>query len=157
MAHKQLTDVLVQRTLPPASGRLEIFDKTLPWLALRITSNGHKSFVIRARVKGTAQPIRYTIGDARLWSLKDARQKARDVLVTMQAGVDPREQKRAQAAAVGRQKRTTFAAVAEAYIAEHVSTLRSAKRTAADIRRYLVKAWGNKPISSITSDDVAET
>jgi integrase len=153
---KQLTDVGVRRLAPPTSGRLEIYDVIVPWMAVRVTPNGHKSFVARARIKGQQRPIRYTIGPVSLLTVADARQRARDALLKMQGGIDPREEKKAQAAAVERRKRTAFAAVAEAYIADHVAELRSGVRTARDIRRYLVAAWGNRPIESITADDLAE-
>src|SRR5262245_5757130 len=122
---RQLTDVSVRKIAPPTSGRIEVFDQMLPWLALRITSNGHRSYVVRARIKGRAQPIRYTLGDARLLTLQDARQKGRDALLKMQAGVDPREEKRLQHEAVERRKAAAFDRVAEAYIRDHVSQLRS--------------------------------
>ena len=153
---RQLTDTGVRKLAPPASGRLEIYDALVPWMAVRVTPNGHKSFVARARIKGQDRPIRYTIGPASLLTVADARQRARDVLLKMQAGADPRQEKRTQEAAIERRKRTTFAAVAEAYIADHVDALRTGARTAADIRRYLIAAWGTVPIESISSDDVAE-
>src|SRR5205823_5683627 len=76
--------------------------------------------------------------------------------LAMRRGLDPREKKKAQAVALERENRTTFAAVAEAFIADHVASLRSSTRTASDIRRYLTAAWRNRPIASITADDLAE-
>jgi len=46
----------------------------------------------------------------------------------------------------------TFAEVAEAYIA--LLTNRRAKKDAEAIRRHLVKAWGDKPVDTITPRDV---
>jgi hypothetical protein len=122
---KQLTDTGVRKLAPPTSGRLEIYDALVPWMAVRVTPNGHKSFVARARIKGQDRPIRYTIGPASLLTVADARQRARDVLLKMQVGADPRQEKRAQEAAIERRKRTTFATVAENYIADHVDGLRT--------------------------------
>src|SRR4051812_3038253 len=127
---RQLTDTGVRKIASPTSGRLEIYDVLVPWMALRITPNGHKSFVARARIKGQERPIRYTLGPASLLTVADARQRARDALLKMQAGIDPREEKKVQAAVVERRKRTAFDAVAEQYIKEHVAGLRTASRTA---------------------------
>ena len=52
MARKQLTKALIERTKPPASGRVEILDSVIPQLALRVSSTGAKSFVLRTRVDG---------------------------------------------------------------------------------------------------------
>jgi integrase len=153
---KQLTEAMVTKLAPPVSGRLEIHDALLPWLALRVTPNGAKSYVVRGRVRGQPQPIRVTVGDARLLTLADARQTARDTLLAMRRGEDPREEKKAKAASVARQQRTTFAAVAQAFIRDHVAGLRTSGRVAADIERYLVAPWDNRPIASITADDISE-
>ena len=47
---KTLTAALVEKTLPPSTGRLEINDSIIPQLALRITPNGMKSYVLRTRI-----------------------------------------------------------------------------------------------------------
>lgn len=160
---QKITTAVVANTRPPATGRLEIFDEYLPGFALRITSNGVRSFVVRARVKGHNQPVTLTLGDVRDMKLAAARQAASDALRKMRAGTDPREEKKAAAEVVElertkaeRERRNTFEAVAEAFIAEHVSKLRAEKQTASEIRRYLIAAWGSQPIASITDDDVGE-
>ena len=38
---KQLTEAMIEKLGPPASGRLEIFDKIVPALAVRVTSGGN--------------------------------------------------------------------------------------------------------------------
>jgi integrase len=152
----QLTDAMVKRQAPPSTGRLEIFDTIVPALALRVTAAGARSYVVRGRVKGELTPIRLTLGDAQVMKLTDARQAASDALRAMRAGNDPRVLKRAKADAAAGERRNTFAVVAEAFIAEHVSKLRSHRHVAAEIRRYLIKPFGDRPITSITEDDVAE-
>src|ERR1051326_1694710 len=152
---KQLTDAVVKKLAAPSSGRLECYDVLLPWLALRVTSNNARSFVVRGRIRGQNRPIRYTLGDARLLTLAQAREMGRDVLIQMRKGIDPREEKRAQQTAVERRKAIQFEAVAEKYIQEHVSKLRSATRIEADIRRYLLPEFAGRAIDSIMMDDVA--
>jgi integrase len=153
---KQLTAEMIEKLKPPASGRVEIFDKIVPAMALRVTSNGGKSFVVRCRVKGWPNPIRVTIGDATAMKLTDARQEASDVLKACRAGVDPREVRKAKAEEAERQRKSTFAAVAEDFIQQHVVKLRSKKYEEAEIRRHLIAHWGKRSIAGITADDVAE-
>ena len=155
-ARKQLTAQMVERLAPPATGRLEIYDAIVPQLALRVTATGARSFVVRGRVKGEPTPIRLTLGDAKVMKLADARQAASDALRDMQAGTDPREVKRLAQEATEREQANIFAAVAEAFITDHVSKLRSHKHVAAEIRRYLIKPWGERLVSTIDEDDVGE-
>jgi integrase len=153
---KQLTAEMIEKLRPPASGRIEIFDKIVPAMALRVTPNGGKSFVVRCRVKGWPDPIRVTIGDATAMKLTDARQEASDVLKACRAGVDPREARKAKAEEAARQHKSTFAAVADYFIEQHVAKLRSQKYAEAEIRRHLIAHWAKRSIATITADDVAE-
>jgi integrase len=153
---RQLTKAMIEKLAPPASGRLEIFDAIVPALAVRVTNAGAKSFVVRGRIKGWRDPIRVTLGDALTLDLKDARQEASEVLRACRAGNDPREARAAANHERERQSKNTFAAVAEDFIAQHVSKLRSKDHTEAEIRRYLIAPWGRRPISSITAEVIGE-
>jgi DNA invertase Pin-like site-specific DNA recombinase/integrase len=152
---KQLTEAMIEKLRAPETGRLEIFDSIVPAMALRVTSNGAKSFVVRTRIKGWPVPIRFTIGDAAM-NLSDARQQASDVLRECRAGNDPREARKAKAEEAKRQRKNTFEAVAEEFITEHVAKLRDKDHTEAEIRRHLVAHWGKRPIAAITEDDATE-
>lgn len=153
---KQLTEAMIEKLRSPAAGRLEIFDAIVPGLAVRVTPNGGKSFVVRSRIRGRPNPIRLTIGDARGMKLSAAREAASDVLRACRAGNDPREVRKVSTEAAERQGKNTFAAVAEEFITQHVTKLRSKSRTEAEIRRYLIVRWGDRPISTISADDVGE-
>ena len=153
---KQLTEQMIEKLGNPATGRLEIFDSIVPAMAVRVTPNGAKTYVVRSRVKGQPAPIRITIGDARGMRLATARQEASDVLRMCRAGDDPRAAKKAKVEEAIRQRKTAFALVAEAFIKDHVSKLRSKAHTEAAIRRHLIAPWGKRSIASITVDDVAE-
>jgi len=153
---KQLTEVMIDKVRPPPTGRLEIFDAIVPGLAVRVTSKGAKSFVVRGRVRGSPDPIRITIGDARGMKLSEARQAASELLKACRAGSDPREARKTTILEKERQRRSTFALIADDFIKQHVAKLRSASRTEAEIRRYLIAPWDGRPISTITADDVGE-
>jgi hypothetical protein len=77
---KQLTEAMVERQAPPATGRLEIFDSIVPAMALRVTAAGARSYVVRGRIRGEPTPIRLTLGDAAVMKLADARHAASDAL-----------------------------------------------------------------------------
>jgi integrase len=147
---------MIAKTSPPARGRLEILDTIVPALMLRITPAGAKTFTVRARIKGQPAPIHVTIGDAMVIPLADARREATVVLLTCRAGDDPRVARKAKATKAQADRANTLAAVAEAFIAEHVAKLRSQAHTAAEIRRYLVKPLGSRPMAEITVDEIGQ-
>ncbi|WP_210546753.1 integrase family protein [Rhodoferax sp. PAMC 29310] len=100
---QDLTAGLIERLTCP-SDRTQAFlrDTKAPGLRVRVTTAGAKSFVFEAKLN--RQTIRRTIGDVRAWSIDAARNEARRLRVTLDAGTDPREVERdRQAAAVEKQ------------------------------------------------------
>jgi hypothetical protein len=119
------------RTIPPVfqSGklvrifprRLEIFDDVVPSMALRITSKGARSFIVRRRVKGQTNPLRVTLGDAPAMKLSDARTAASEAARHCRPGVH-RSQARWKAA---RRAALVWEAVVERFLSEHASRSKS--------------------------------
>jgi len=83
----KLTDRYVQTVKPPVSGRLVVTDAEVRGLALRVTINGEKSWLIRYRPRG--QPQKYdTPGPYPAVSLAEARKRALNLLAAAKRGVD---------------------------------------------------------------------
>jgi integrase len=118
---KQLTAEMIAKLAPPGTGRLEIFDAIVPALALRVTPNGAKSFVVRGRVKGRPSPIRVTLGDAREIKLSEARQAASDALRAMRGGIDPREARKTKAERERTTEALTFERLMNEWAVLHLS------------------------------------
>lgn len=97
-------------------------DSKAPGLRVRVTNTGHKAFVFEAKLN--RRTIRRTIGDARTWTIEDARREARRLAVLIDGGINPNEQERQQqaeleAARMAEQVRAVTAAQAwAAYIEE---------------------------------------
>jgi integrase len=87
-------------------------------------------------------------------TLAGARERARQWKQMIQAGIDPAVEEERQRQAKIRAQRTTFAAVAEEYIAKKVAKTAKAVETEQDIRRELMARWGAKPISDVSRLDV---
>jgi integrase len=146
----------------PAGTRTVIWDSVVPGLCIRVTDKGAASFSIMRRCNGNL--IRRTIGvgwhvpfpanHPLPYSLADARKIAREMLHDIANGVDPKVKREAREAAEAIAIADTFAAVAEEFIAKHVSKLRSGKHAEGAIRRELIPVFGKKPISSITRRDI---
>jgi integrase len=157
--------VLTDRTLkalkpPPAGTRLVVWDAALSNFAVSVTEKGRLSFKVVRRRPGEAQPTWVTLGVYPQLSLAEARRLAREALLSLAEGKDPREAKAAERrAAEGDERRrraSTLGAVAELYIRRHVSQLRSGREMASIIRRELIAPWGDRPIGEISRRDLIE-
>ena len=125
---KILTDRAIKAAKPAKAGeRNQISDGIVPGLALRITDNGAKSFVLVARYPGSTNPTRRALGSYGAISLDDARTKARDWLALLQQGIDPAEQEARERAEQARKRLNSFASMAEDFIREKLPTERAGK------------------------------
>ncbi len=137
----KLTELSVARIKPPKSGRLEVWNSTLPAFGLRITANGARSFVVAIRKPGAKHPSRIKVGEPGSLALADARARARE-LMAHPGAMEQRE----------RAKVDTVVSIAEEFIKRHVLANRrerSAKDAAAQLRREFVAHHGSQPITSI--------
>jgi integrase len=64
-------------------------DVKSPWLAVRVTAGGSKSFVFESKLNGTS--IREVIGSTNAWTIEAARQAANEKKTLVDRGLDPRE------------------------------------------------------------------
>ncbi|CAM2148504.1 Prophage integrase IntF [Pararobbsia alpina] len=95
MPRQSLTVSRVERLQCEAGKQQTIYwdDKT-PWLGLRVTSAGARSFVFESRLFG--KTLRTTIGDARSLELGKARTEAARLKTLVDDGKDPRELRAAE-------------------------------------------------------------
>ena len=154
---KRLTPQFINSVKKATDGtRAEFRDTEVKAFALRVTKSGAKSYVMNMRWPGSKVPVRRTIGDADAMTLADARKIAREWLALVEKGIDPREKAREEAEAEARERAITFASVAEDYISEFLADKRRGAKSAQEIRRDVVPAWGDLPVASITSGHVIE-
>jgi integrase len=158
-----LTDRLLKSLQKPSTKRIRVWDAAQPNFAVRVSKTGTISFVVVKRQQGHAQPMVYLLGHYPTMSLADARAKARDAILQLSEGDDPREiteEKRRVAAEQARTaKVNTFAAVGERFIRHYEGRNLRARASAAVvsiIRRELIPVWGDRPFTSITRRDIRE-
>jgi integrase len=151
---KQLTEAMLEKLTPPKAGRLEIFDTIVPAMAVRVTANGAKTFVVRGRVRGHSAPIRVTVGDATGMKLKDAREAASDILKGFRAGVDPRETRKAEKLESHLGEALKWERVAETFIEKHAKKNRTWRQSEALLAQKVTPAWKGRLITEITRADV---
>jgi integrase len=145
-----LTNLAIRKLKPPATGRFERYDRLIPGFGVRITDKGTKSYIFVYPHGGRRH--RYTIGRVGEISLEDARDKARELRSLIRQGRHPVAERKAQwtpkAAPV------LFGDVVELFDRRFLSKKRSGHETRRIIDRELLPHWKDRPLTSITSDDV---
>jgi integrase len=151
MPTKKLTDLFAERVPLPTQGRIEYFDATFGGLSLRVTAQGNKSWSLFYRMGGKLR--RLTLGQFPAIKPAQARREAGAALERVRLGIDPAEEKRDRRLA---SEADTFARALEEYLAHAsrhwaASTLKETKRV---LEREPLRAWRDRPLSSISRADV---
>ena len=148
LAKKPLTDRAIDKAKPAEAGKRKLlWDAHVPGLALRITDNGSKSFVLVTRYPGSPNPTARALGRVGAITLVEARDRARDWLKQITAGNDP-------AAQLAEAKAETLAAIAADYFKRKAKDLRTRDEYEATLARLAYPTLGSRPIASITRGDV---
>lgn len=171
---------------PPDKTQSFLWDSTMPRLAVRATA-GARSFIFESKLG--RRTVRITIGDVNAWPLetvwtgkgseraelqRGARQEAARLQALIDQGIDPREQKREQAAAKAAEqaeraaaaleaesrKKHTLRALLQAY-SEHLEA--QGKTTAAQATRTMFRKHvfdpfpehADKPARDVSPHDIA--
>jgi integrase len=148
MPKKLVTDKTIQGLKPRSAGRYDHLDSEVKGLAVRVNTDGSKSFVLIARFGGSRNSTRRKIGDYPDVSLEEAREIARDWRKLIRQRKDPKvEEERAKA--------HSFQTVAEQYI-EHIKRLKQRRAFEAEriINKELLPRLGGKDITEVTRQDV---
>ena len=152
MATKRLTDTGIANLNPPADGRVEVWDAIVPGLGLRVGAR-RKTFVVMARAEGRLRRI--SLGVFPGMGIADARRKAREIIEQAQNGIDPVEARRAAKAVKTQQRANTISASVEEFIERYARPRqRSWLQTKRRLEIYLVEAFGDLPVSSLTRTDI---
>jgi integrase len=88
MGQTRLSDSVVKRLPAPAAGNRITYDSDVKGFGARVTSGGHRAFVLTYRTK-LGQQRRYTIGTFPDWSTVGARKEAKRLKREIDGGKDP--------------------------------------------------------------------
>ena len=75
----------------PRARRYSVLDASLPGFLLRVSPNGARAYYVRTRI-GKGRGARETfilVGNAELIGIREAREKAKAILLEAKSGVDP--------------------------------------------------------------------
>lgn len=131
-------------------GYYYIWDTSLCGFALRVTEKGVKSYVIMYRNENGRQKV-MTLFRANNISADEARKQAKLRLAEVQSGADILEDKKKKKSAM------LFSDFAKIYMHDYSkphNTPNTVKTNESYLKRFILPAFGNRPIKSITSEDV---
>jgi integrase len=161
MAGKLITDTSIRKdaALAASSGRrVDIYDKGIRGLVLRLTPAGHISFAFAFRPKGEKSTSRITIGPYPTISLATARKVAKEHSEAVTLGRDipaerraEKEQRRKAEAELA--DRITVAEGFERYLRLQVKKQRTKRNFQASFDKDVMPAIGNKALADITKLD----
>jgi integrase len=148
----------VARLKAPRTGRLEVFDAALPGFGLRVSATDARSYFLLTMagsgpvIRDEAGEIiagrrlrRFTIGDARVLSLEEARDKARDLLRRVDSGEDPTQPQAVMPA---------FRAFAVDFLQRHKSGIRASTHVERVRMLGMMNRWDHLPLDAIRAQDV---
>ncbi|RYF29884.1 MAG: DUF4102 domain-containing protein, partial [Comamonadaceae bacterium] len=126
-ATKALTATSVSSIKAQPGQRVELRDKQMPGLCLRVTDRGVKSWVLRYRSRHGGQP-RYKIGDATRMTLVAARAEAARLKAEIADGNEPAAERKRVKEAVAAEPVRTVNELLDAYFAAGSSGLWKPKK-----------------------------
>jgi integrase len=153
-----LTDRSLKALKVSPEGRYAVWDALMPGLVVRVSRLGKRSFYAARRRAGDRQPTWVMLGAYPVMGLGKAREAAREALDALIEGQHPKqvaEAKRRVAEAAAREAQSnTLGAIAQQFIRQYVVRLRSARTYEARIKRELLPALGDRPITEVRRRDV---
>jgi integrase len=151
MATVHLTDPIIRRLEPPATGNKITYDTAVKGFGARVTANGVKSFILTYTVRGSGRQRRYTIGGCDRWTATDARQRAKELKAEIDQGGDPLGDIEAEREA------PTIAELFKRFRAEHLPRLRPTVRDDYErmIKQHVLEHLSEKmKVADVAFEDV---
>jgi len=142
----KLTEQRIAALPAPASGATYIYDTVAPFLAIRVTKAGARTFVVVKKVHGKTE--RLTLGRFPGLRLEGARQAAAGILGELAQGKDPVASRKA-----ARARKMTLADLWPAYLAHLKRRNRTWPRDKERWEKQVSPFLGRKPLSEITRAD----
>lgn len=124
-------------------------DSQLKGFALRVTSNGAKSFIVEKNIGNKVRRI--TLGKYGALTVEQARKEAHKIISQIATGIDPLAQKRAD-----KMRAVTLEEVFKDYLQARKSLKPNTLYNYQRVLKVTFDDWRTKPLVSITKDRVAK-
>jgi integrase len=139
--------------LKPKAIAIDYFDTKARGLNLRVTPNGVKAWSVMFTSPRDGKRARLSLGTYPATGLATARTRAIEVRGQVEAGTDPREEKKKE-----KEKATggpmTVAMLAENYLTKHANKLRSYDEVKRKLHTEILPVIGNKNLADLHRRDI---
>ncbi len=146
-----LTDTAIRSTKPGEKPQ-KLFDSG--GLFLLLNPNGSRWWRFKYRMGGKEKLL--SLGTYPEISLKEARERRDDARKAVKNGIDPSAQRQNEKAATKQAAATTFAAIAQDWMARQTDKSESTRTKNQWLLQFALDAFGSNPISAITGPMVLE-
>lgn len=142
---------LDQKKVKSAAARDKAYfinDSGVPGFFLRVSPTGHKSFLVRYRVKGIKNPVTHTIGNADSFRVIEAREIARQCYVWAREGKNPQVEMVTPADRLWHH-----------IVEDHIASMReraSYSRILSVYRCHIKPHWPNRRARDLLASDLSE-
>ncbi len=151
---KAFTPKTVENFKADPAKRVEIPDPGLTGLYLVVQASGVKAWALRYRFAG--KPAKLTLGRWPVMGVADARIAASEAIAALERGKNPAAEKQATKAAkteAALSERDKIKTLIGQFDRRHLSTLKSGAQALQFLQRFVVKAWDDRDIHTITKRD----
>jgi len=150
----KLTDAAVDK-IKPTDKRQEIPDSLTVGLYFVVQPTGRKGWQVRYRTPTVQR--RMTLGAYPLIGLKEARTRARDALLAAHDGADPAaEAKATKEKRADLNDRDKVSRLLKQFRKRHLAGLKSGDEAYRFLERFVLPAWGDRDIHTITKRDLID-
>lgn len=143
-----LTKSYIQQVAYPTTSVQKFeWDDSMKGFGVRVTA-ASKTFIVDRKFKG--RTVRLSIGRFPEWTVQQARERARELIVMMDKGIDPR---------IEAKKKADEGVTLEVLFSQFMSERQLKERTQSDYCRYLnhyLSSWKSRPITRITAEMISK-
>jgi integrase len=146
----RLTDAIARAAKPSGKSLAINWDDEVKGFGLRVTKAGARAWVLAYRAQGVQRQI--TIGSFPDWSVKQAREKAKEFKRQVDDGGDPMRDRRVE------RRAPTIADLADLYRRVHLPKKRPTSQLGDGLilAKHILPALGNRKVEAVRHADVAD-
>lgn len=149
MSSARLTELQIKfAKTPPNRVQIDLWDRAVRGLSLRVTSNGVKTFSLKYR-NARGNEKRVTLGRYPEISLADARTSAMEYKARVARGEDPGADRKTP-----KPEGRTVSSLIDEFVKRHASFNKSGKETERILRREFQRDFGSRDFASIAKADM---